>query len=138
MRAITAVDEFLAASAAKELEHRERNPMLWRDLLAMANPPTLTVCKHLESTEADQACPCGYPGSVWADSERVLFTMGDQWGEKELQSARIPREQEIATARLIACLYNNADWLIGLAAQAIEAGTAKTEGLGPKDEVTHD
>jgi hypothetical protein len=121
------VDAFLEESRLKEIKFSEVNPTMWRELLAAANPPTLTVCKHLEGEAEDQACRCGYPGSVWADPEHVLFTMGDVWGsEPSLQAPRIARPVEIASAQLLACLYNNAEWLIGLAAQAIEAGTAET------------
>lgn len=117
------VNLFLARGEAKRIKFSERNPALWQRLLSEANPQTLTVCRHLESVEADRACRCGYAGSVWADGERVLFTMGDMLYPEhpEMHTPRIERAAEIATAQLLTCLYNNADWLIGLAASAIEA-----------------
>ena len=116
------VEAFLERSKQKEIKFSQRDPSLWSDLLAIANPPTLTVCKHLEGEAADRACRCGYPGSVWADPERVLFTMGDIWGDDaSMQTPRIDRPAEIATAQLLTCLYNNAEWLIGLAAKATAA-----------------
>lgn len=134
-------DRFLAESEAKRVRFSEPNPSFWRELLAAANPPTLTVCRHLEGVREDRACRCGYPGSVWADGDRVLFTMGDQWGSEEgMRAPRIEREAEIATAQLLTCLYNNAGWLIELAASAIEARQghdpqghgAQHESAGPK------
>ena len=118
--------KFMAESEAKRIKFSAPNPELWRDLLADASPPTLTVCKHLESEVADHACPCGYPGGVWADGEHILFTMGDirDPHHPEFSAQRIERVAEIATAQLITCLFNNAEWLIQLAEQAIEARTA--------------
>jgi len=114
------IDKFLAEGEARRIAFSERNPRLWRELLAKANPPTLTVCRHLESEEADKACRCGYSGSVWADGEHVLFTMGDirDPAHPEMSAPRIERPAEIASAQLLTCLFNNADWLIELAAQA--------------------
>lgn len=118
---------FLERAHEKEIKFSRRDPVLWRELLAISNPQTLTVCRHLEGEVEDKACRCGYPGSVWADPERVLFTMGDVWGDDaSMQTPRIERNTEIATAQLITCLYNNADWLIGLAAEAIETRRAET------------
>jgi len=126
-------ERFLASHDAKRVKFSQRDPSLWLELAAAANPPTLTVCRHLESEEADKACPCGYAGSVWADGEHMLFTMGDQRDvDDAFRAPRIDRTTEIATAQLLACLYNNAEWLIELAAKAMETGTAKTEGLGAK------
>lgn len=128
-------EKFLAECRAKEIKFSEPNPAFWRELHERANPQTLTVCKHLESEQSDAACRCSYPGSVWADPERVLFTMGDQWGDSAFRTERVPRASGIATAQLLTCLYNNADWLIGLAAQAIEARSGETRTrLDPQDE----
>lgn len=117
------MDAFLAEGEAKRIKFSERNPSLWADLLAKSTPPTLGVCRHLESEEADKACRCGYSGSVWADGEHVLFTMGDIRDPRfpELSAPRIDRSAEIASAQLLTCLFNNAEWLIELAAKAMEA-----------------
>lgn len=122
------MEKFFAEGEAKRVKFSEPNPALWRELLNKAIPPTLTVCRHLESEEADKACRCGYSGSVWADGERVLFTMGDIRDPEhpEMSAPRVERPAEIASAQLITCLFNNAEWLIGLAAQAIEARRAET------------
>jgi len=63
------------------------------------------LCRHLQSLEADAACPCGYRGGIFGGDEAgMVCEMGSTVipGEEGLEAPRYPRPVELANARLIA------------------------------------
>jgi hypothetical protein len=77
-------------------------------LAKAATPGPWTVCKHLESVEADLACTCGYRGVVFGpdhDAPMAICQPGhdpDPVGEEGLGPQNYARAQQIANGQWIA------------------------------------
>lgn len=79
------------------------------ELAKAATPGEWTVCQHLKSIEADQACTCGYRGVVFGPDERGIPMAVCQpghdpepVGEEGLGPQNYPRPAQIANGQYIA------------------------------------
>ena len=95
----------------------------------------LLLCTHLQSVEKDRACGCGFRGVI-GSGDFAICEMGSTQiaGEEGLELPRVPRQEEIANAHLIAAAYNSYDKHCGPNAIACAEGDLLGEALAALSE----
>lgn len=77
-------------------------------MTAAHTPGPWTLCRHLESIEADNDCSCGYRGVIFGPEHDVAMAICQPGhdpaprGEEGTEPCRYSREVELANSRLIA------------------------------------